>query len=130
VAALPLVALTATSAEGLTPAPGRDTGSLLGKRYRAVSDETLEILVTKAGAGTLADADTPARPQGGETAAGQRLTSGPIVKALGSSRPVASLHSRTTSSLNPCGEGARRSIFHFVAMPARSLAQPQTTRYL
>lgn len=55
----PMVDLKATPAEGLTPAPGLDTGSALGKRYTAVDDDQLEVLVTKAGAGTLADGATP-----------------------------------------------------------------------
>jgi hypothetical protein len=55
----PLVDLKATPAEGLTAAAGLDTGSLLGKRYTAAADEQLEVLVTKAGAGTLGDGDTP-----------------------------------------------------------------------
>jgi len=55
----PLVELTAPKAEGVSPAAGLDGGSLLGKRYTADSDETLEILVTKAGDGTLADGATP-----------------------------------------------------------------------
>ena len=40
-------------------AAGLDTGSVLGKRYTAVSDDTFEVLVTKVGAGTLADGLTP-----------------------------------------------------------------------
>lgn len=55
----PLVELAAGQTEGLTPAAGLDTGALLGKRYTATADETLEILVTKAGTGTLADNETP-----------------------------------------------------------------------
>ena len=39
-----------------SPAGGLDTGSQLGKRY---TDGTIELLVTKAGAGTLAVDKTP-----------------------------------------------------------------------
>ena len=55
----PMVDLTATSTDAGSPAPGLDGGSVLGKRYTASADERLEVLVTKAGDGTLADADTP-----------------------------------------------------------------------
>jgi hypothetical protein len=55
----PLVDITASTTLGATPTAGLDTGSSLGKRYTAVSDETFEVLVTKAGSGTLGDADTP-----------------------------------------------------------------------
>ncbi len=37
-----------------TPAAGLDSGAVLGKRYSAPDDDALEVLVTKAGAGTLA----------------------------------------------------------------------------
>jgi hypothetical protein len=40
------------------PAAGKDTGTALGKRY-VNADETLEILVTKAGSGTLGQGDDP-----------------------------------------------------------------------
>ena len=36
-----------------------DGGSLLGKRYTHPDDDTLELLVTSPGAGTLSDGDTP-----------------------------------------------------------------------
>jgi hypothetical protein len=55
----PMVDLKAAPADGLTIAAGLDTGSSLGKRYTAVADEQLEVLVTKAGVGTLADGTTP-----------------------------------------------------------------------
>lgn len=42
-----------------SPAAGLDTGNQLGKRYTAEGDEALELLVTKAGAGTLAGGETP-----------------------------------------------------------------------
>jgi hypothetical protein len=55
----PMVELgTEVDAEA-TPAPGLDTGTLMGKRYTTDDDSPLEILVTKAGAGTLAAGDVP-----------------------------------------------------------------------
>jgi hypothetical protein len=51
----PLVELGAEVAEGGKPASGLDGGTLLGKRYTTDdADGTLELLVTKGGAGTLA----------------------------------------------------------------------------
>jgi hypothetical protein len=50
-----MVAVGSEVAEGQSPQAGLDTGSQLGKRYTSESDDTLEILVTKAGAGTLSD---------------------------------------------------------------------------
>lgn len=41
------------------PEPGLDGGSQLGKRYVAVDDVSLELLVTKAGAGTLSVGTEP-----------------------------------------------------------------------
>lgn len=41
------------------PAAGLDGGTLLGKRYTTDDDDVLELLVTKAGAGSLADGATP-----------------------------------------------------------------------
>ena len=55
----PMIALTESADEGLTPAPGLDTGNAMGKRYTTNDDTTLEVLVTKAGAGTLAAGDLP-----------------------------------------------------------------------
>jgi len=49
----PLVGLTAEPAAGLSLKEGADTGSGLGKRYTDESGQ-LELLVTKAGKGTLA----------------------------------------------------------------------------
>lgn len=50
----PMVAVGTEVPEGGSPAPGLDTGSLLGKRYTTDDTEgTLELLVTKQGAGTL-----------------------------------------------------------------------------
>lgn len=56
---VPMVALGTDVADGQQPAPGLDAGSQLGKRYTAADDEGLEILVTKAGAGTLSAGDAP-----------------------------------------------------------------------
>jgi hypothetical protein len=55
----PMVDLKATPAEGLSTAAGLSGGNAMGKRYTAVADETLEVLVTKAGSGTLADGTEP-----------------------------------------------------------------------
>ena len=41
------------------PVDGLSGGSAIGKRYTAEADRTVEVLVTKAGAGTLADGRTP-----------------------------------------------------------------------
>jgi hypothetical protein len=40
------------------PASGFDTGNMLGKRYTSPDDEAFEVLVTKAGTGTLAAGET------------------------------------------------------------------------
>ncbi len=53
----PLVGIDEASNPDGSPAPGLDTGAQLGKRYTDGSD--LELLVTKAGAGTLAVGDQP-----------------------------------------------------------------------
>lgn len=55
---IPLGAIAATSGPG-APAAGLDTGSAVGKRYYADADPTVEVLVTKGGAGTLADGAVP-----------------------------------------------------------------------
>jgi hypothetical protein len=54
----PMLGLAADPATGLTPADGLDGGSLLGKRYTA-ADTDIELLVTKAGKGTLANGNEP-----------------------------------------------------------------------
>ncbi len=56
---LPMVPLGAEVPQGRKPVPGFGGGTLLGKRYTSSSDESLEILVTKAGAGRLTDGQTP-----------------------------------------------------------------------
>jgi hypothetical protein len=48
----PMAAASETIERTETPAAGKDTGTALGKRY-VNADESLEILVTKAGAGSL-----------------------------------------------------------------------------
>lgn len=55
----PMIDLASQAAGSHPAAAGLDTGSALGKRYTAASDDTFEVLVTKAGAGTLADGVTP-----------------------------------------------------------------------
>ena len=55
----PMVDVSETVDANTTPAPGLDTGSQMGKRYRAPEGSSLEVLVTKAGAGTLAVGGTP-----------------------------------------------------------------------
>src|SRR4051812_21434976 len=49
----PVIELKAEPTPGLTVKPGADTGSALGKRYTDPSGK-VELLVTKAGAGSLA----------------------------------------------------------------------------
>ncbi len=58
-----MVPVGADVPEGKEPAPGLGTGTLLGKRYTSEADQSLEVLVTKAGAGTLSDGDTPLIPK-------------------------------------------------------------------
>jgi hypothetical protein len=53
----PLIPVCETPAEGLTLDPALSEGNLMGKRY--VDDSGAEILVTKAGAGTLSIGTTP-----------------------------------------------------------------------
>jgi hypothetical protein len=55
----PMVGIDAEVPEGLSPAPESAGGALLGKRYTLADDDAFELLVTKAGAGTLADGGTP-----------------------------------------------------------------------
>jgi hypothetical protein len=55
----PMIDLASQAAGSHDAAAGLDTGSALAKRYTSVSDGTFEVLVTKAGAGTLADRVTP-----------------------------------------------------------------------
>jgi hypothetical protein len=55
----PMVDLNAAPTDAGSPAAGLDTGSVLGKRYSADADERFELLVTKAGEGTLANGDAP-----------------------------------------------------------------------
>jgi hypothetical protein len=54
----PVIGLGEARPDGVSPAPGLDAATPVGKRY--VDDsETIEVLVTKAGAGTLALGDVP-----------------------------------------------------------------------
>ncbi|GAA2557106.1 hypothetical protein [Mycolicibacterium diernhoferi] len=53
----PLVPVGEAVTEGLTLDPALSDGNLMGKRY--VDDAGAEILVTKAGKGTLSIGDTP-----------------------------------------------------------------------
>ena len=55
----PMVDIAEPVATDETPAPGLDTGSDLGKRYTAPEDESVEVLVTVAGTGTLSTGSTP-----------------------------------------------------------------------
>jgi hypothetical protein len=50
----PMVGLDQEVAPGLSAAGGGGSGTQLGKRYTSPKDESLEILVTKPGSGTLA----------------------------------------------------------------------------
>jgi hypothetical protein len=47
----PMVGLDAAPTDGLTPDPAFADGNLMGKRY--VDEDAAEVLVTKAGAGSL-----------------------------------------------------------------------------
>jgi hypothetical protein len=53
----PMVPVEERPAEGASPLAGFDGGTLLGKRY-VDPDETLEILCTKAGPGSLSVGET------------------------------------------------------------------------
>jgi len=53
----PLIPVGETAAEGLALDPALSDGNLMGKRY--VDEGGAEILVTKAGAGTLSIGSTP-----------------------------------------------------------------------
>ena len=53
----PMVALDAEKDASLVLDPGLSDGAVMGKRY--IDDDGAELLVTKAGAGTLAVGDTP-----------------------------------------------------------------------
>ena len=54
----PMIDVAQTPATGLTPAAGLDGGTQLGKRY-VDAENTVEILVTKPGAGSLSLGGTP-----------------------------------------------------------------------
>ncbi|NUU26189.1 MAG: hypothetical protein HOV68_32510 [Streptomycetaceae bacterium] len=55
----PMLDIGADVPEGLSPAPELSGGALLGKRYTLAADDSFEVLVTKAGAGTLANGGEP-----------------------------------------------------------------------
>ncbi|MDI2125343.1 hypothetical protein [Yinghuangia seranimata] len=55
----PMLALGAEVPEASAPDPELAGGALLGKRYTLADDDTFELLVTKAGAGTLANVRDP-----------------------------------------------------------------------
>ncbi|MBA4022613.1 MAG: hypothetical protein C0482_09640 [Gordonia sp.] len=54
----PMVDVAQAPSSGLTPAAGLDGGTQIGKRYVDAAD-TVEILVTKPGAGSLSLGGTP-----------------------------------------------------------------------
>jgi hypothetical protein len=60
---VPMVERDAEIAAGAVAVPGRLRGSVLGKRYTSPDDETLELLVTAAGEGTLGDGDADLVPK-------------------------------------------------------------------
>lgn len=53
----PMIDLSATPAEGLTPVAGSG-GTQVGKRYTSADDDKLELLVTKPGGSALGLGDT------------------------------------------------------------------------
>jgi hypothetical protein len=55
----PMVALGEDVPAGQAPDAALSGGALLGKRYTLADDDSFEVLVTKPGAGTLADGTTP-----------------------------------------------------------------------
>jgi hypothetical protein len=55
----PMTAFDAEPAAGGTLRPEHSGGTLLGKRYTTGAEGGPELLVTRAGAGSLSDGDTP-----------------------------------------------------------------------
>lgn len=55
----PMVPFEETISAVGAPAVGWDGGSKLGKRYTSAGDDSLEVLVTREGTGTLSDGDNP-----------------------------------------------------------------------
>jgi hypothetical protein len=55
----PMLTLAESAPAIVDGAPELMTGSALGKRYSAETDASFEVLVTKAGTGTLSDGPTP-----------------------------------------------------------------------
>jgi hypothetical protein len=56
---VPMIDIKEQPAGGVALDPALATGTLLGKRYTLADDATFEVLVTKAGDGTLANGTTP-----------------------------------------------------------------------
>jgi hypothetical protein len=54
----PMVPLDSDAGAGATPSPGHAEGTLLGKRY-VDAEQTLEVLCTKPGDGSLSVGDEP-----------------------------------------------------------------------
>jgi hypothetical protein len=55
----PMIDIKAQGADDVAPEPGLDGETLIGKRYTSPADEAFEVIVTRAGAGTLADGRVP-----------------------------------------------------------------------
>jgi hypothetical protein len=56
---VPMTGFDAERAVGVTLHPEHSGGTLLGKRYTTAAGAGVEILVTRAGAGSLSDGDMP-----------------------------------------------------------------------
>jgi hypothetical protein len=54
----PMVELAEGATKSGAPVPPFDTGTLIGKRYATSDDPAVEVLCTKAGAGTLSIGET------------------------------------------------------------------------
>jgi hypothetical protein len=55
----PMIGIDEVPDPALSLDPSRAAGNSLGKRYASLSDQGLEVLVTKPGAGTLCENDVP-----------------------------------------------------------------------
>jgi hypothetical protein len=55
----PMAPIDASPTPEAEPVPGMDGGTVMGKRYTLVGNQDIELLVTRAGAGTLASGTTP-----------------------------------------------------------------------
>ena len=69
----PMIDVKGEPDAGLTLDPAQVRGSPVGKRFTLEEDPTLEVLVTKAGDGSLADGGVSARAEGSQAATFQRL---------------------------------------------------------